>query len=334
MWKSFLLLTATTVTWSCASNGPDRIPDDRFDYNQSIGESASEQMLLNIVRLHYREVPVFLAVNSVLTQYVYTIGGNAGGTVGTLSDQPANSLAAGASARYIERPTITYSPLSGLEFAEQMLRPLPSPLLFSLTQSGWPADDLLLMGIDRINDAVNVSFDPDVSASQDEVKRFRAVIDGVVALGRSQAIEMQTVIEDDIEFRYLVFSDFGDSRIRSQIDTFKDLVGLDRNIERFLVIHERLSRRADQITLRNRSLLTLMGFLARGVEPPEEHLESGRATMKTTGQFVDVPLRVRSSSSKPCRTPRRCSISRRSASTSRSWTSSSASFAARTGSSW
>ena len=50
---------------------PRNVPRDRFNYNQSIGRSANEQMLLNLVRLRHRDVPVFLAVNSVITQYVY-----------------------------------------------------------------------------------------------------------------------------------------------------------------------------------------------------------------------------------------------------------------------
>jgi hypothetical protein len=42
---------------------------DSFNYNEAISRSSSEQILINLVRLRYREVPVFLAVGSVLTQY-------------------------------------------------------------------------------------------------------------------------------------------------------------------------------------------------------------------------------------------------------------------------
>ena len=71
-----LLLVLSAVMPACTSQGPTRLPPDRFDYNQAIASSANEQMLLNLVRLRYSEIPVFLAVSSVLTQYSYA------GTVG------------------------------------------------------------------------------------------------------------------------------------------------------------------------------------------------------------------------------------------------------------
>ncbi len=61
---------------ACTNFGAQQVPVDQFDYNKAIARSMQEQMLLNIVRLHYFEAPVFLAVSSVLTQYAWQ------GTVG------------------------------------------------------------------------------------------------------------------------------------------------------------------------------------------------------------------------------------------------------------
>src|SRR6476646_7054321 len=65
----------------CHALGPRQVPLDRFDYNTAVANSSNEQMLLNLVRLRYSEVPVFLALNSVLTQYVWTgeVGVNGAG---------------------------------------------------------------------------------------------------------------------------------------------------------------------------------------------------------------------------------------------------------------
>lgn len=57
---------------ACNSLGPRQLPLDRFDYNTAIANSASERMLLNLVRLRFAEAPTFLAVNSVITQYVWS----------------------------------------------------------------------------------------------------------------------------------------------------------------------------------------------------------------------------------------------------------------------
>ena len=79
--RCFLLIMAALFLISgCAAQGAKRVPRDRFDYNAALAQSTREQMLLNIVRSRYLEVPVFLTVSSVLTQYEYdsSIGLGAG----------------------------------------------------------------------------------------------------------------------------------------------------------------------------------------------------------------------------------------------------------------
>ncbi|MGD8702214.1 MAG: hypothetical protein PVH26_07235, partial [Desulfosarcina sp.] len=64
-----LIVLALLIVSGCAAQGARRVPADRFNYNAAIAQSTREQMLLNIVRSRYLEVPVFLTVSSVLTQY-------------------------------------------------------------------------------------------------------------------------------------------------------------------------------------------------------------------------------------------------------------------------
>ena len=61
------------------------MPPDRFDYNEALARSSKEQLLINLVRLRYDDVPVFLAVDSVLTQYVYAGDVTLTGSVGPLA---------------------------------------------------------------------------------------------------------------------------------------------------------------------------------------------------------------------------------------------------------
>ena len=58
--KCLLLIAAALFLISgCAAQGAKRVPADRFDYNTAIAQSTREQILLNIVRSRYLEVPVF-----------------------------------------------------------------------------------------------------------------------------------------------------------------------------------------------------------------------------------------------------------------------------------
>ena len=70
------ILLLTLFLSSCKSMGPKTIPYDGFNYNQRIADQENEQLLLNIVRLRYLEMPRFLSVASVINSY--TRSGSAG----------------------------------------------------------------------------------------------------------------------------------------------------------------------------------------------------------------------------------------------------------------
>ncbi len=80
-----LVLAMTFVLSACSSFGPGRIPSDNFNYNQAIANSSKEQLLLNLLRLRNDDVPVFLTVNSVLTQYIFARNAARIGSLGPLS---------------------------------------------------------------------------------------------------------------------------------------------------------------------------------------------------------------------------------------------------------
>jgi hypothetical protein len=117
------------ILLAACSIGPGRVPPDRFDYNEALARSSKEQLLINLVRLRYGDVPVFLAVDSVLTQYVYAGDVSLTGSVGRASGDSLSSVTGAAGAAYIERPTVTYSPVTGEKFAEQLLDPIQDGLI-------------------------------------------------------------------------------------------------------------------------------------------------------------------------------------------------------------
>ena len=54
----------------CSVVGPASVRTGRADYNTAIQQTNAEQLLLNLVRLRYRDVPYFLEVASVSTRAV------------------------------------------------------------------------------------------------------------------------------------------------------------------------------------------------------------------------------------------------------------------------
>ena len=140
---------------ACATRlGPRTIPAPRFDYNERIARSQNDQLLLNLVRLRYRDTPVFLDVGTAIAQY--TLDARVGvfprnhvdGTDGT-------ELGVDLGGRYSEQPTITYEPISGAEFTQRLLTPISPSTIILLSQSGWSVERLLMCCVDRMNDVTN-----------------------------------------------------------------------------------------------------------------------------------------------------------------------------------
>src|SRR5512138_261156 len=115
--SAFFLLGLIT---GCSAIGPGTIARDRFDYTETVADSWKRQMLLNIVKIRYGDAPIFLDVASIINQYQLTTDLNAsfgwqypfGQGVG-----PSNTQRVGVDANFVDRPTITYSPLTGERFA-------------------------------------------------------------------------------------------------------------------------------------------------------------------------------------------------------------------------
>jgi hypothetical protein len=114
-------------------------------------------MLLNIVRSRYLEVPVFLTVSSVLTQYEYDSSLGLSG-VFQIGTGTTDTITGDTNLRFSERPTITYLPVEGQEFSAHLLSDIPSELIFAAAQAGWPIDVFMRIGIQRLGAAENMSF--------------------------------------------------------------------------------------------------------------------------------------------------------------------------------
>jgi len=297
------------VLSGCASFGHRRVSSDRFNYNEAVARSTQEQMLLNLVRRRYLEMPVFLTVSSVLTQYVYEGGV---GVSGALNLGGSDTVGGSGNLGYSERPTITYLPVEGQTFAAQMLSNIPSEIFFAASQAGWPTDLFMKIGIQRIGAVENMSFgsipapgdidhEKQLKRDFEKLKRFQRVIDLLMVIGEREAVEVHLVKKDDIDKRYLIFEEKAPKDLLPMINEVKKLLGLkpDHNIFRITKRFTRLQD--DEISIQTRSGMAMMGFMSKGVEVPPEHLAEGSVIDYRFPKDEEnpIPFTMRSSKERP-----------------------------------
>lgn len=148
-----LLMAAFTLLLltGCSHLGPPTVPRDRFDYNTAIADSWKEQILLNIVKLRYADMPLFVELASVVSGYTLEGSVNIGGTASSESAVQGDFLSMGTTGKYTDRPTITYAPITGAKFNESFMTRIPRKAILFLLQSGWPVDMIFPIVVDSIN---------------------------------------------------------------------------------------------------------------------------------------------------------------------------------------
>ena len=309
-----LIATLLILISGCAAQGARRVPADRFDYNAAIAQSTREQMLLNIVRSRYLEVPVFLTVSSVLTQYEYDRSLGLGGVLESGNDA-IDALSGDTNLRFSERPTITYLPVEGQEFSAHLLAEIPSELIFAAAQSGWPIDIFMRIGIQRIGALENMAFgeipatgygeaQTRFASELEKLKRFERMIELIFTLSDREVIEVIHVGENEKSETYLVIVEEVPEDLRSRLSELRQLIGLaDRN--RFRITERVINLKDDELSIQTRSIMAMMEFMARGVEVPREHLEEGRVVdyglQDSDGEVKKglIPFKMRSSKDRP-----------------------------------
>ncbi len=135
----------------CTNIGPTTVPRDRFDYNTAISDSWKEQTLLNIVKLRYADMPLFVEVASVVSGYTLEGSVSLGGNVSSQGGVNGDLLSLGTSGKYTDRPTITYAPITGQKFNASFMTPIPPQVILFLMQTGWPIDVVFPLPVEAVN---------------------------------------------------------------------------------------------------------------------------------------------------------------------------------------
>jgi hypothetical protein len=284
-WKTIFGAAAILFLMNCAGIGPKTIPRDRFDYASAISTSWKKQMLLNMVKIRYADIPVFVDVASVINQYALegeiTLGASWSDGIN------GDGQNVGGTGRYRDQPTITYAPLTAKRFAESRVKPIPPPAIFFLVQTGIRVDAVFRICVQTINGIHNRTGRHSMVRPADP--EFYRLISLLHNIQQSGAVGMRIEkTQEETEATVFTFQEKNiPPEIVSAINSVKRLLGLSPDVRDFKVVYGSVARNDREIAILSRSMLEIIIELASYVEVPEKHLTEGR-TYETLLDQMDV----------------------------------------------
>ena len=289
-------LLAGMVLWiisGCGSIGPTTVNRDRFDYITAISESWKQQTLLNIVKLRYADVPVFMEVGQVISGYELEGTVSAGGTLGDKDWRNAGGAlgtfaSIGATGRYLDRPTITYAPLTGADFVKTMMTPFPPGTIMFLVEAGWPVDVILQIGVQAINGLRNFRGGPLGHPADPEFVEVVRLLKRIQAVG-GVGFKLQRDKENETANILLFHTRRVTPETLQDIAEVKRLLRLNPDATDIKITYGADMLNDKEIALHTRSGYQVLVELAWLVSVPPEHVTDHRTAGMTTSSSAVQP---------------------------------------------
>jgi hypothetical protein len=277
-----LIVTAIAsifLTGCAAKVGPYNTKTDSVAYNKAIQQGSDKQLLLNIVRMKYRDNPTFLDIGIVSAAYEFKRSGNVNfkfdtSTASNIGISPTFGI------DYLEKPTTTYQLLKGEGLVKQIMSPISIQTLYLLNSSGWRIDRILRCCVQRMNNLNNaVSASRPTPSMAPEYERFLELTKLLHELESNEDIEIiadQNSETGKFEFLLQIDPKSADKCIMNKIWTLLDLEPETYDIK--LVPYHSRENKANEVHVDTRSPLSVLYFLSQGVHAPLEDQEFGLVT--------------------------------------------------------
>lgn len=264
----------------CATLGPASVEHTRGDYNQVIQRTNDQELLLNLVRLHYRDSLYFLNVERVASAMEFN---RSLGVSGSFPEAARRTLGITSGVAFNERPTIFYAPLEGERFVRQMMSPFDLRLMVLLINSGWSVERVFMVMLREMNGLKNAPTasgpTPALAPAARDYRDFRQAVQLLRALQLEGGISIGHMPqpEDGLELRFSPEAGQSDDAKR-----FRTLLKLAPGRDRYS-IRTGLGQADDTtIAVTPRSLVATMSSLSQSIVPPERHLAQGLVTETRT----------------------------------------------------
>ncbi|TPW35388.1 hypothetical protein [Oecophyllibacter saccharovorans] len=254
-------------------------------------------MLLNIVRLRYADPPTFLDTTQVIAGY--SLGRSiSGGVYGYPGASISTYLFGQGSMSLAENPTTTYQPVTGQQYAENVMRPISPTVILPLSLGGMPIDTLLRLtaqSIDNLSNVRGLGAGPFGGGSV----RFYLLLHDLRQLQIAGAMTIRITNENPAEVlsqnpgskklspssptppkgpehAYLVLTPTSDSNLKAIQNEVRRLLHLAPTAQEAEIVYGPYPKRPDQIAILTRSMLAMLTQISYEMQVPPQDVKMGR----------------------------------------------------------
>ena len=278
-----LLLSIILLSGCQSSFGPNVVKDTHPGYNSAIATTLNHQMLLNLVRLKYRDEAYFLKVSSITASMSFS--GNLGVSSSFDLAPGGNLIKPDFGVGYTDKPTITYQPVQGEDFLKNVLSGISLDAIMVLTQSGWSVERVFGLCVERTNKLLNAPTASGPTPLQEpKFKRFKQLLLLLKHQLNQGNIEMGS---DDSHRQINILFKANNEHEITEMNKLGKLLGfnLDKNHSALVNLNTNFLKQAkNQLTIRTRSILSIMFYLAQNIDIPIEHIQAGLVTITKNQQ--------------------------------------------------
>jgi hypothetical protein len=271
---AFLPCLALLALIGCTSIGPPTLRRDRLDYADALADAAKRETLLNIVKLRYADTPSLVTVSQLVAGYSLEGRIDLGSNFFTNTFDFSDDVALGVGGTFSDRPTVTYTPVEGDDFARVMLTPIPPSELFAMLAAGAPADLTLGLGVQSINGLSNWAIDARGVTHVDAA--FAEVIELLSAMRGDGALGFRFDTQTTPRTAYLLLEGAAGQTFDPRARRLLALLGLDPKARSFPIRFGFGKGGAGEIQLYTRSLIEILSNLAAQIEVPADNVAAGR----------------------------------------------------------
>jgi hypothetical protein len=291
-----LLIPVSLFFSACTAIGPPTVARDRSDYVNAMPETWKRQVLLNLVKIRYMDAPVFLDVASVINQY--SLEGEIALDTSWSDVVTGDSQTLGGTGRYVDHPTITYAPLSGAGFTQQLMTPIPVAAILSLLQSGYPADFVFRIGVQAINDVKNRFGGPLMQRTADP--DFYDLLRALNTIQQPDGLGMRVKPKDGKSAIVMFFRPAG-TELSQELAIVQRILRVSLVDGELDVVFGSMPQNDRELAIQTRSMLKILVELASHINVPSKDVDEGRvyATPATPAPGFPDLINIHSGTTRP-----------------------------------